>query len=73
MEKNPLPGQEAGDGGLIPGPGRSPGEGNGNPLQYSFLENPMDRVAWWAIIHGVARSQTLLTQLPAQHSRESNN
>ena len=61
------------DGGLIPGPGRSPGEGTGNPLQYSFLENPMDRVAWWAIIHGVARSRTLLTQLPAQHSRESNN
>ena len=38
----------AGDPGLIPGLGRSPGEGNGNPLQYSCLENPMDREAWWA-------------------------
>ena len=48
----------AGDLGLIPGWGRSPGEGNGNPLQYSFLENPMDRGAWWATVHGVAKSQT---------------
>ena len=39
----------AGDPGSIPGSGRSPGEGNGNPLQYSYLENPMDRVAWWAV------------------------
>ena len=42
--------------GLIPGSGRSPGGGNGNPLQYSCLENPMDRGAWWATIHGVAKS-----------------
>ena len=42
----------------IPGLGRSPGEGNGNPLQYSCLENPMDRGAWWAIVHGVTKSQT---------------
>ena len=48
----------AGDPGLIPGLGRSPGEGNGNPLQYSCLENPMDRGAWQAIVHGVAKSQT---------------
>ena len=48
----------AGDLGLIPGSGRSPGEGNGNPLQYSCLENPMDRGAWWAIVHGVAESDT---------------
>ena len=48
----------AGDLGLIPGSGRSPGEGNGNPLQYSCLENPMDRGAWWAAVHGVARSWT---------------
>ena len=47
-----------GDLGLIPGSGRSPGEGNGNPLQYSCLENPMDRGAWWAIVHGVTKSQT---------------
>ena len=45
-----------GDPGLIPESGRSPGEGNGNPLQYSCLENPMDRGAWWAIVHG---SQTV--------------
>ena len=47
-----------GDLGLIPGWGRSPGEGNGNPLQYSFLENPMDRGAWRATIHRVTESQT---------------
>ena len=41
--------------GIIRGSGRSPGEGNGNPLQYSCLENPMDREAWWATVHGVAR------------------
>ena len=45
----------AGDTDSIPGPGRSPGEGNGNPLQYSCLGNPMDRGAWWASIHGVAK------------------
>ena len=45
----------AGDQGLIPGSGRSPGEGNGNPFQYSCLENPMDRGAWWATVHGVAK------------------
>ena len=48
----------AGDLGLIPGLGRSPGEGNGNPLQYSCLENPMDRGAWQVIVHGVAKSRT---------------
>ena len=45
----------AGDPGLISGSGRSPGEGNGNPLQYSFLENAMERGAWWATVHGVTR------------------
>ena len=45
----------AGDAGSIPGSGRSPGEGNSNPLQYSCLENPMDRRAWQATVHGVAR------------------
>ena len=45
----------------IPGSGRSPGEGNGNPLQYSCLENPMDRGAWWATVHGVAKSRTQLS------------
>ena len=47
-----------GDLGLIPGSGRSPGERSGNPLQYSGLENPMDREAWWATVHGVTMSQT---------------
>ena len=51
----------AGDLGSIPGSGRSPGEGNGNPVQYSCLENPMDRGAWWATVHGVAKSQTRLS------------
>ena len=46
--------------GLIPGSGRSPGEGNGNSLQYSCLENPMDRGAWWATVHGVTKSWTQL-------------
>ena len=47
--------------GSIPGSGRSSGEGNGNPLQYSCLENPMDGGAWYAIVHGVAKSQTQLS------------
>ena len=47
----------AGDARLIPGLGRSPGGGNGNPLQYSCLANPMDRGAWWAIVHRVAKSR----------------
>ena len=47
----------AGDLGLISGSGRSPGEGHGNPPQYSCLENPMDRGAWWATIHRVTQSQ----------------
>ena len=51
------------DAGLIPGLGRSPGEGNGNLLQYSCLENPMDRGAWQAIVHEVAKSQTGLEQI----------
>ena len=46
---------QAGDIGLISGSERSPGEGNGNPFQYSCLENPMDRGAWWATVHGVAK------------------
>ena len=49
-----------GDPGLIPVSGRSLGEGNGNPLQYSCLENSMDGGAWWVIVHGVAKSQTRL-------------
>ena len=53
----------AGDTGddMIPGSGRYPGGGNGNPLQYSYLENPMDRGDWWATVHGVAKSWTRLS------------
>ena len=52
---------DAGDGidaGSVPGLQRFPGGGHGNPLQYSCLENPMDRRTWWAIVHGVAKSRT---------------
>ena len=51
----------AGGPGLIPGLGRSPGEGNDNPLQYSCLGNPMNRGAWWATVHGIAKSRTRLS------------
>ena len=54
--------------GLVPGLGRSSGEGNGNPLQYSCLENPMDRGVWWATVHGVSKSQTWLKQLSSSSS-----
>ena len=50
-----------GDSGSMPESGRSPGEGNGNPLQYSCLENPMDRGAWQTTVHGVAKSGTRLS------------
>ena len=50
----------AGDLSSISVSGRSPGEGNGYPLQYSCLENPKDREAWWAIVHGIAKSRTRL-------------
>ena len=49
---------DAGDSGSIPGSGRSPGEGNDNPLQYCSLENPMDRGAWKATVHGATKSWT---------------
>ena len=53
----------AGDLGSIPGSGRSPGEGTGNPLQYSCLENPMEGGVWWAPVHGATKSQTRLSDL----------
>ena len=59
--KNPPECRGAGDVGLIPGLGRSPGGGQGNALQYSCLENPMDRGAWRAMVYGVAKSWTLLS------------
>ena len=52
---------DVGDLGLIPGLGRSPGEGKGYPLQYSGLENPMDRGAWWATVCGVAKNRARLS------------
>ena len=59
MLKNTL--ANAGDTGLIPGSGRSPGEGNDNTVQYSCLENAMDRGAWWATVQSIAKSQTHLS------------
>ena len=53
--------RDAGDADSIPGSGRSPGEGNGNPLEYSCLENPTDRGAWRVTVHGVSKSQTRLS------------
>ena len=59
VEKNlPANAGDLRDVGLIPGSGRSPGGGNGNPLQYSCLENPMDREAWQATVHSIAKSWT---------------
>ena len=59
----------AGDPGSIPGSGRSPGEGNGNPLQYACLENSMDGGAWWATVHGVAKSWTRLSDFTSLHTK----
>ena len=58
----------AGDPGSVPGSGRSPGEVNGNQLQYSCLENSMDRGAWWATVHRVTKSQTLLSNYHSHFS-----
>ena len=61
----------AGNLGSIPGSGRSPGEGKGNPLQYSCLENPMDWGAWWATVHGVTKSRTRLSDFTSLHLYQS--
>ena len=63
----------AGDPGLIPGSGRYTGEGNGNPFQYSCLEDPMNRGAWQATVHGVARVRHDLVTKPPPHSTNLNN
>ena len=68
VAKNPP--ANAGDMGLIPGSGRSPGRGHGNPVQYSCLENPMDRGDWWTTVHSVAKSLTQLKQL-SMHIRKA--
>ena len=62
---------KVGDPGSIPGSGRFSGEGNGNPLQYSCLENPMDGGAWWATVHGVAKSQTPLSDFTFTHNAKT--
>ena len=61
VKRMPANARDAGDMGLIPGSGRSPGEGNGNLLQYYCVENPMDIGAWEAIVHRVAKSRTSLS------------
>ena len=58
---------DVGDPGSIPGSGRSPGEGSGNSLQCSCLENPMDGEAWWATVHGIAKSRTRLSDFTSLH------
>ena len=65
--KNSLPVQETRDTGLTPGSRRSPGGGHGSQLQYSCLENPMDRETWKAIVHGVTKSRTRLKRLSTQN------
>ena len=66
VAKDPL--ASAGDSGSISGLGRSPGAGNGSPLQYSCLENPVDRGAWWATVRVVAKSQTRLSDRERAHA-----
>ena len=66
----PVNAGDTGDKGLIPGLGRSPGEGNGNPLQYSCQGNPMDRGAWQATLHGVAKVRH---NLVIEHEHETKN
>ena len=61
VKNSPANARASGDAGSIPGPGRSPGKGNGSPLQYSCPENSRDRGAWWATVHGVEKSQTQLS------------
>ena len=69
MVKNPpANGGDTRDMGSIPRSGRSPGGGHDNPLQYSCLGNPMDREAWWAIVHGVSKSQTRLSTHTHTHT-----
>ena len=57
------------DVGLIPGSGRFPGEGNGNPLQYSYLGNPMDREAWWATVHRVTKESDTTQRLKSNKKK----
>ena len=61
--------EDTGDVGSVPGPGRSPGGGHGNPLQYSCLENPMDRGARWAVVLGATKSETRPKQISTAHTQ----
>ena len=73
MAKNPpANARDTGDVGSIPGSGRSPGEGNSNPLQYSCLENPRDRRAWWATVHGVEKNQLLWASVAVGNVQRKN-
>ena len=72
MVKNPpANANDMRDMGLISGSGRSPGEGNGNPLQDSCLENPRDEGAWWTAVYGVAQSRTRLKRLSSSSSSKA--
>ena len=68
VKNSPANAGDTGDVGFIPGPGRSPGEGNGNPLQYSCQENPIDTGAWQTIVHEVAKSWTQLNNSICMHA-----
>ena len=68
VKKLPAKAGDMRDRGSIPGLERSPGGGHGNPLQCSCLENPMDREAWWATVHGVEKSWTGLSNLACMHT-----
>ena len=65
VKNSPANAGDVRDLGSIPGSGRSTGGGHGNPLEYSCLENPTNRGAWWATVHGVTKSQTRLKRLSA--------
>ena len=69
-KESPTGAEDIRDAGSIPGSGRSPGEGNGDPLQFSCLENSMNRGAWQATVHGVTKSRTQLKRLSMQTSQE---
>ena len=62
---------DARDLGLLPGLGRSPGKGNGNSLQHSYLRNPMDRGAWWTTVHGVAKESDMTEPLNSDNILKS--
>ena len=71
VKNPPTNARDTRDVGSTPGSGIYPKEGHGNPLQYSCLENPMDRRAWWATVHGVAESQTQLKRLSIAYGLEN--